>query len=162
MDTEHWGDPHVFRPERFLDADNKISNTERFVSFGQGKRKCLGEALARASLFIFTVGILQKFSLEIPPNGQMPENQSQAGLLTTPTPYEIVFKFRWRVYIFIKNPLRRFIIGTEIEFVNWSKLARHIKYFVVSKHWSRTKKALKDDTLNEYSNLGRCVKIILE
>lgn len=94
MDTEHWGDPHVFRPERFLDADNKISNTERFVSFGQGKRKCLGEALARASLFIFTVGILQKFSLGIPPNGQMPENRSQAGLLTTPTPYEIVFKFR--------------------------------------------------------------------
>ncbi|XP_055300294.1 probable cytochrome P450 305a1 [Sitodiplosis mosellana] len=94
MDTAHWGDPHVFRPERFLDADNKITNTERFVAFGQGKRKCLGEALARASLFIFTVGILQKFKLEIPPNGQMPEKRAQAGLLTTPTPYEIVFKCR--------------------------------------------------------------------
>ncbi|XP_031626090.1 probable cytochrome P450 305a1 isoform X2 [Contarinia nasturtii] len=94
MDTEYWGDPDVFRPERFLDFDRKIVNTERFVAFGQGRRKCLGEALARASLFIFTVGILQKFSLEIPLNGKLPEKRTQAGLLTTPTPYKIVFKHR--------------------------------------------------------------------
>lgn len=94
MDAEYWGDPQVFRPERFLDSNNKIVNTERFVAFGQGKRKCLGEALARGSLFIFTVGIIQKFTLEIPPNCPLPEKRTQAGLLTSPTPYEIIFKCR--------------------------------------------------------------------
>lgn len=94
MDTEYWGDPHVFRPERFLDSTNKITNTERFVAFGQGKRKCLGEQLARSFLFIFTAGILQKFNLEIPPNGKPPSNEVMYGLLAAPKPYEIIFKPR--------------------------------------------------------------------
>lgn len=94
MDTEFWGDPHIFRPERFLNENNQIINTERFVAFGQGKRKCLGEALARASLFTFIVGILQKFSIEPPPNGKIPQHKPQPGLLTSPTPYEVVFKCR--------------------------------------------------------------------
>lgn len=94
MDAEFWGDPHVFRPERFLDADNKIVNTERLVAFGQGRRRCLGEALARACLFTYTVGILQKFSIEIPPNSTLPDKKTQPGLLTSPVPYEILFKNR--------------------------------------------------------------------
>uniref|UniRef100_A0A182JAI0 Uncharacterized protein n=1 Tax=Anopheles atroparvus TaxID=41427 RepID=A0A182JAI0_ANOAO len=48
MDPEHWGDPEVFRPERFLDAGRNIVNTERLLAFGQGKRRCLGETLARS------------------------------------------------------------------------------------------------------------------
>lgn len=94
MDTEYWGDPHVFRPERFLDANKNIINTERFITYGQGKRKCLGESVARASLFIFTVGILQKYNVDVPPNGKLPNTIAQIGLLAAPTPYELVFKRR--------------------------------------------------------------------
>lgn len=94
MDTEFWGDPHSFRPERFLGENNQIINTERFVAFGQGKRRCLGETLARGCLFTFIVGILQKFSIELPPDGKLPQHKPQPGLLTAPTPYEIVFKCR--------------------------------------------------------------------
>lgn len=94
MDSEFWGDPHVFRPERFLNDEKKIINTERLVAFGQGRRRCLGEAMARACLFTYTVGILQKFKLEIPPNRPLPEKMTQPGLLTSPTPYEIVFRNR--------------------------------------------------------------------
>lgn len=100
MDEEYWDEPHVFRPERFLDANNKIVNTERVVPFGQGRRRCLGEALARACLFTYTVGILQKFRLEIPPGTQLPEKTTQPGLLTSPVPYEIVFKNRNFMNIF--------------------------------------------------------------
>lgn len=92
MDTEFWCDPHVFRPERFLDSNNQIVNAERMVAFGQGKRKCLGEALARACLFTFIVGILQKFRLKPPLDGKLPQDKPQPGLLTTPKPYEIVFE----------------------------------------------------------------------
>lgn len=94
MDEDYWHDPHTFRPDRFLDANNKIINTERLVPFGQGRRRCLGEALARACLFTYTVGILQKFQLEIPAGTKLPEKKTQPGLLTSPVPYEILFKTR--------------------------------------------------------------------
>lgn len=94
MDAEYWSDPDTFRPERFLDANQKIINTERLVAFGQGRRRCLGETLARACLFTYTVGILQKFRLEIPVGTKIPEKRTQPGLLTSPTPYEILFKRR--------------------------------------------------------------------
>lgn len=93
-DVEYWGDPDVFRPERFLDENNNIVKTERLVFFAQGKRRCLGEVLARACLFMFTVGILQKFNLKIPPGGKCPNKKTVNGLLTSPAPYEIVFQRR--------------------------------------------------------------------
>lgn len=36
MDEEFWGDPHVFRPERFLDDAGKLTVPERFIPFGLG------------------------------------------------------------------------------------------------------------------------------
>lgn len=94
MDKEYWGDPDNFRPERFLDENNKLCNTERLVSFGQGKRRCLGEALARASLFTFTVGILQKYQLNLPPNGERPTGGPAIGIIKSAKPYNIVFEHR--------------------------------------------------------------------
>jgi len=37
MDEQHWGDPKVFRPERFLDSTGKIINDSWFMPFGVGK-----------------------------------------------------------------------------------------------------------------------------
>lgn len=34
---ETWGDPQNFRPERFLDKENNITNLESFLPFGMGK-----------------------------------------------------------------------------------------------------------------------------
>lgn len=36
MDAEHWGDPTVFRPERFLDHNGQIINDPWFMPFGIG------------------------------------------------------------------------------------------------------------------------------
>lgn len=94
MDKEYWGDPKTFRPERFLDDNNAITNIEHFVVFGQGKRRCLGEQLARACLFTFFVGILQKFRLEAPEDGTIPTMEMLPGILLSPKPYNIVFKKR--------------------------------------------------------------------
>lgn len=35
-DEQHWRDPHVFRPERFLNARGKVQPDERLVNFGLG------------------------------------------------------------------------------------------------------------------------------
>ena len=36
MDTKIWGDPKMFRPERFLDDKMKIINSEKLYAFGAG------------------------------------------------------------------------------------------------------------------------------
>lgn len=96
MDKMYWGDPECFRPTRFLDDDNKLCNTERFMTFGQGKRKCLGEALARACLFTFFVGIMQKFTVEIPADSDCKptKNGLLPGIVISPKPYEVLLRRR--------------------------------------------------------------------
>lgn len=94
MDKEYWGDPEAFRPERFLDENNKIINLERFVAFGQGRRRCLGENLARACLFTFFVGIMQKFRLEECHYCEKPSLKTLPGIVLTPQPYKVLFKTR--------------------------------------------------------------------
>lgn len=91
MDANYWRDPDVFRPERFLDENQKISNIERFVAFGQGHRRCLGENLARGCLFTFFVGIMQKYRIELPDNEPMPSLDTLPGLVLSPQPYKVRF-----------------------------------------------------------------------
>lgn len=95
MDPGHWGDPECFRPERFLSPDGKIINTERLIPFGLGRRRCLGESLARACMFTFLVGILQKFSLRQPENcSEKPSPKLLPGITLSPKPYKVIFEPR--------------------------------------------------------------------
>lgn len=97
MDVDYWGDPECFRPERFLDASGRIHNTERLIPFGLGRRRCLGESLARACMFTFFVGILQKFSLHspVPANEfEKPTLKLLPGITLSPKPYKIIFQPR--------------------------------------------------------------------
>lgn len=93
-DKSHWDEPDVFRPERFLDENQRITNIERFVAFGQGRRRCLGENLARACLFTFFVGIMQKYRIELPADGQVPSLQTLPGIVLSPQQYKVVFTKR--------------------------------------------------------------------
>ena len=36
MDEAFWGDPHVFRPERFLDVDGRVFWPEAYMPFSEG------------------------------------------------------------------------------------------------------------------------------
>jgi len=36
MDPQVWKDPENFRPERFLDEDNKIVGSDNVIAFGLG------------------------------------------------------------------------------------------------------------------------------
>jgi cytochrome P450 family 2 subfamily U polypeptide 1 len=35
-DEKVWGDPHTFRPERFLDESGNLTNLVHFMPFGMG------------------------------------------------------------------------------------------------------------------------------
>nr|KAF6499684.1 cytochrome P450 family 1 subfamily A member 1 [Molossus molossus] len=64
-----WDDPSEFRPERFLTPNGTINKalSEQVVLFGLGKRKCIGETIARFEVFLFLAILLQQVEFSIPP-----------------------------------------------------------------------------------------------
>ncbi|GLV42629.1 Cytochrome P450 305a1 [Carabus blaptoides fortunei] len=87
-DKEYWGDPEVFRPERFLDENGHIQSMDRVMNFGLGKRRCLGELLARQCIFIFFVGILRKYQICSVPNIKLPSFDPIPGITLSPQKYK--------------------------------------------------------------------------
>jgi len=93
-DPGHWGDPEVFRPERFLDSNGKFVKDEWMINFGSGKRYCVGESLSKNVLFLFFATFLQEFSLSIPEGDPRPSTKPQAGFTTAPFPFRMTLKQR--------------------------------------------------------------------
>lgn len=62
MDETEWGDPKVFRPERFLDENGKLISKPNvfYTPFSAGRRTCPGEKVALADLFFVVARFLQK------------------------------------------------------------------------------------------------------
>nr|CAD7393110.1 unnamed protein product [Timema cristinae] len=94
MDRKYWGDPDNFRPERFLESNGTVRKDEALLPFGQGKRSCLGESLARSNLFITFTSLLQNFALRLPEGVPRPSTEPEGGLTFTTKPFSIVMKPR--------------------------------------------------------------------
>lgn len=60
-----------FHPERFI-KDGKCVSPDRHFPFGVGKRRCMGELMARANIFLFITTLLQNFSFLVPPGHPIP------------------------------------------------------------------------------------------
>ncbi len=98
-DPEFWIDPEIFRPERFLsDAGELVSadhpHRKHLLPFGAGTRVCLGESMALARLFVWTVTMIQRFTIT-PAYGNAAslvaaENYRFSGMMSS-DPYEVIF-----------------------------------------------------------------------
>lgn len=88
-DKSIWGDPDVFRPERFLDENGNLVIHEKLFPFGLGRRRCLGETLARSCIFAFFVGILKEFSVVKDKNYATPELKPLPGITLCPKKYSV-------------------------------------------------------------------------
>nr|CAD7611351.1 unnamed protein product [Timema genevievae] len=93
-DKDHWGDPEVFRPQRFIDSDGKFVKNEWLTPFGIGKRFCMGEPLARNSLFIFFSCVLKEFSFSLPEGEPLPSTQALTGFTAAPQPFMVKITHR--------------------------------------------------------------------
>jgi len=99
-DKKFWGDPEVFRPERFLQKSKEGSvveydlvNTERIAVFGFGKRICMGENLAWNSLFLFVTTLFQVFEFSSIP-GMEPSTAPKMAATLAPENYSLKVKLR--------------------------------------------------------------------
>ena len=78
MDPSYWGDPEVFRPERFV-VDGRFTPNDRNIPFGVGRRRCLGETLARMENFLIFANLMKSFSFRSG-DGNLPGFRQLAGL----------------------------------------------------------------------------------
>ena len=93
-DPNLWKDPEIFNPERFLDQQGNFINSNRVIPFSVGPRHCLGEQLARMQVFIFLVGMVQRFEfLPDPASKTLPTiDDGSPGIGFIPIPYKIIAK----------------------------------------------------------------------
>ena len=84
-----WGDPEVFRPERFLDPNGNFQNNEMLNPFGIGRRRCLGESLARMENFIFFGNIFKTFQFSLVSSSAcLPSLEPDVGFTNGPFPFK--------------------------------------------------------------------------
>ncbi|VEN64074.1 unnamed protein product [Callosobruchus maculatus] len=82
-------DPMEFRPERYL-KDGEVVVPDAIMAFGVGKRRCIGDALAKGNLFLFVTVLLQRFNFSVPPNASPPSTDWEDGLTPRPKPFQVV------------------------------------------------------------------------
>ncbi|TRZ03050.1 hypothetical protein DNTS_029712 [Danionella cerebrum] len=96
-DSELWKDPYSFNPDRFLSADGTELNkadAEMVLVFGLGKRRCIGESIGRAEVFLFLAILLQRLSfsgipgetLDLTPEYGLTMKHKRCLLRVTPQP----------------------------------------------------------------------------
>ena len=93
-DPEHFPSPYKFDPTRYIDGEGKFVPHPRVIPFGLGKRRCLGETLARIELYMFFTGILSRFNVVKANPGDVLNTEPIYGTTQSPRPYKLRFLSR--------------------------------------------------------------------
>ncbi len=64
QNQENWHNPKDFNPNRFL-KENMQGKTYQYIPFGQGKRMCLGHALAGIQMHIILAELITNFNFHL-------------------------------------------------------------------------------------------------
>ncbi|XP_065111349.1 cytochrome P450 1C2 [Paramisgurnus dabryanus] len=94
-DPQKWRDPHIFNPSRFLDENGDLDKelTNSVMIFSVGKRRCIGEQIAKVEVFLIVATLLHQLSFERDPAQDLTLNCSY-GLTLKPHFYQISVKPR--------------------------------------------------------------------
>ncbi|XP_071956503.1 cytochrome P450 2U1-like [Antedon mediterranea] len=93
-DEAIWKKPYDFVPERFLDENGRILTNENLLTFGGGRRMCLGKPLAKMEIFLFFTFLIQHFQFDFPTGSPPPSLDGDLGITLTTKPYKIRVKNR--------------------------------------------------------------------
>ncbi|XP_033099433.1 cytochrome P450 2J6-like [Anneissia japonica] len=89
-DEKYWHAPNEFHPERFLSADHKsVIAPKAFMPFGLGKRCCIGEQIAMATMLVLFSKLLLEFDFRIPDADPTPSLVGINGLTLAPKPFRV-------------------------------------------------------------------------
>lgn len=88
MDPSIFPEPHVFKPERFLEEDGKLTaKINGFLPFGMGKRVCLGESLAKAEMFLIFTNLIKNFRFSLVEGSDKPSLEPIRSFTLIPQKY---------------------------------------------------------------------------
>ncbi|XP_025988557.2 uncharacterized protein LOC113003430 [Solenopsis invicta] len=102
-DPELWGDPEVFRPERFLTEDGQLGK-DISLPFGFGHRLCAGETYARYNMFGTVALLLQNFNFFFVEGEPSSLEDKDPGLVVFPKDLWIRFESRYPCSVQVMSP----------------------------------------------------------
>ncbi|XP_065207646.1 farnesoate epoxidase-like [Planococcus citri] len=89
-DPEIWQNPDEFLPERFLGNEHL---KKKILTFGLGKRLCIGEVLSKNFMFLYLAYFFQRFSIKLP-DDYKPSTEPLLGFTNGPKPFELIITRR--------------------------------------------------------------------
>ena len=94
-DDEVWPDPNTFRPERWMDEEGRLNkgSFDNFYPFSAGKRRCIGESMARMEFLMFFCTIMQNCRIENVGDAP-PDMTGNFGFSMLPNQFNVLFKKR--------------------------------------------------------------------
>ena len=93
-DEKRWPNASEFYPDRWLDKDRKLTDSENFLPFGVGQRRCVGAELAMSELFLIFTSLIQRFRFQLPDPSNPPSLKGKFALTNRPEDYKLVIKCR--------------------------------------------------------------------
>jgi len=95
-DHREYADPESFDPSRWLDENGKYDQKKHrsFLLFSAGRRRCIGENLARKELFYIFTRLVRDFHFEPNETESFPSLHGKTGGTIVPHPFTVVFKSR--------------------------------------------------------------------
>ena len=69
----------------------KFQAHSRVIPFGIGKRRCLGELLAKMTLYKFFTALIQKYEI-VSGQSEPITDKRMTGLVNAPVKYKLIFK----------------------------------------------------------------------
>lgn len=95
MDPKLWLEPNQFDPSRFI-VNERAHKPDYFIPFSTGRRMCLGDVLAKMEVFLFLVGLLQKYDLSVHPDDRdsPPQVKGTIGVSNAPASFRVALSLR--------------------------------------------------------------------
>ena len=79
FDSIIFKDPFQFNPDRFIDNNGHVTKPKELIPFGLGMPVCLGESVARMSLFLFIAAMVKDFDI-LPGDDRLPDLNGVFGM----------------------------------------------------------------------------------
>ena len=95
MDVPFLKDPKAFRPARLIEKNNRIAKemANHIVPFGLGRKKCVGQHLAKMEIFLLFTSLMQRCCFS-KADGDLTSAEPIVGVAFHPKPFRVVVRER--------------------------------------------------------------------